>query len=112
MKYISLLALLTAGLWAHDARLHQANATTGDVTSVRDGSFDLKTAKGTVKVTYDAKTKFEHGGKAADKDHLAKGAHVGVIGTKLASGQLVAKEILLGVEQEGKDSHKAADHKH
>ena len=110
--------LASASLWAHDSRLHQSNATTGDVVAVADQSFDLKTAKGNVKVTFDAKTKFEEGGAPVDKNHLIKGGHVGVIGTKLATGELVAKEVLLGVEQDsdhaakGKTKGAASEHKH
>lgn len=94
---LTLGMVAAAGLWAHDARLHQANAVTGDVVAMGADSFDLKTAKGTVKVTLNAKTKFEDAGKAADRSRLGKGARIGVIGTKLPSGELVAKEVLLNV---------------
>lgn len=111
------LGMLTfTSLWAHDARLHQANATTGEVTSVGSDNFDLKTAKGSMKVTFSSKTTFEHGGAKVDKSHLAKGDHVGVIGTKLPTGELVAKEILLGIEESGKEApgkgKAATEHKH
>ena len=111
------LGLLAApGIWAHDARLHQANATVGDIVSVGTDSFDLKTAKGNFKVTFSAKTKFEHEGAVVDKGHLAKGGHVGVIGTKLPTGELVAKEVLLGVEADEKKApgkaKAATEHKH
>lgn len=117
--YVMILTLGLLGstsMWAHDARLHQANATTGEVTSVGSDNFELKTAKGNVKVTFSSKTTFEHGGAKVDKSHLKKGDHVGVLGTKLPTGELVAKEILLGVEESGKEAPNkakaATEHKH
>jgi hypothetical protein len=108
--------LVSTGIWAHDARLHQANATTGEVTSVASDNFDLKTEKGNVKVTFSSKTSFEHGGAKLDKSHLMKGDQVGVIGTKLPSGEIVAKEILLGVEESRKEAPNKGkaptEHKH
>jgi fructose-specific component phosphotransferase system IIB-like protein len=99
------LVILAGAALAHDPRLHQANAYTGEVTAVGSGSFDLKTKTGNWKVTYSATTTFEHGKAKVDKSHLKKGDTVGVIGTKLPNGELVAKQVLLGVEEE-------ADHKH
>jgi hypothetical protein len=100
------LVILATAAWAHDPRLHQANAFTGQVMSVGSGSFDLKTKTGNWKVTYSATTTFEHGKAKVDKTHLKKGDTVGVIGTKLPNGELVAKQVLLGVEDE------EAEHKH
>jgi len=96
-KLVATVLLLTALGWAHDPKLHKGNATTGTVAAVNTGSFDLKTPTATFKVTYDAKTKFEHGNAAVDASHLKKGESVSVIGTKLPTGELVAKEVLLGV---------------
>jgi hypothetical protein len=116
LTIVALGFMASAALWGHDARLHQANATTGEITSVSADSFDLKTAKGNFKVTYSTKTKFEHDGKAVDKTHLTKGTHAGVLGTKLPTGELVAKEVLLGISDsadEPKGKAKAAtEHKH
>ena len=121
MRQLYAATLLTLGMlvagsaWAHDARLHQPNATLGDITAVGADSFDLKTDKGDFKVTYSTKTTFEHDGKKVDKTHLVKGDHVGVIGTKLPSGEIVAREILLSVEKEGaetKGKAAATEHKH
>jgi hypothetical protein len=106
--------LVSGAVAAHDAKLHKGNMITGEITSVGAGGFELKTKTGAVKVTYSSKTKFEHGGQTVDKSHLSKGAHAGVIGTKLPTGELVAKEVLLGIEApkakgaSGKDS----GHKH
>ena len=92
-------ALLANGLLAHDAKLHQSNATTGQVTAIAKDSFDLKTDKGNFKVTYSSTTVFQHGGTKVDPSRLTKGAKVGVIGTKLPTGELVAKEVLLNVDE-------------
>ncbi len=110
--------LLTASVRAHDPRLHKPNAVTGEITSVAADGFELKTKTDTIKVTFSSKTKFEHGNETVDKSHLGKGARVGVIGTKLPSGELVAKEVLLGLtEAKGSaatksDKKTSTDHKH
>ena len=124
MNRLNMTALLLAGLlatasaWAHDPRLHKANAVTGEITSVGANSFELKTKSETIKVTFSNTTKFEHGKEVVDKSHLAKGDQAGVIGTKLPTGELVAKEVLLGLvaDKSGAaakaDAKTGADHKH
>lgn len=98
IKTLLMLGLLTsASLSAHDPRLHKPNAVTGEITSVDADSFELKTKADTIKVAFSSKTKFAHGKETVDKSHLAKGDRVGVIGTKLPTGELVAKEVLLGL---------------
>ena len=96
-RLLAAALFLTALCWAHDPKLHKGNATNGVVAAVNPGSFDLKTSTATIKVTFDSKTKFEHGNAAADQTHLKKGESASVIGTKLPTGELVAKEVLLGV---------------
>jgi|SRR6185369_2014743 hypothetical protein len=97
------MALLTTLASAHDASLHKGKATTGEVISVAADKMELKTAAGPVTVTLNDKTKYEHGNKAATKSHLVKGEHVSVFGTKLPTGELVAREILI----DAPDSHAA-----
>ena len=82
--------LAPASIWAHDPKLHKPNAVTGEIASVAGDSFELKTKTDTIKVTFSSKTKFEHGKETVDKSHLVKGDRVGVIGTKLPTGELVA----------------------
>lgn len=96
-RLLAATLLLTGLCWAHDPKLHKGKATTGVVAAVNAESFDLKTQAATIKVTLNSKTKFEHGDAAVDKSHLKKGDNVSVIGTKLPTGELVAKEVLLGV---------------
>ena len=104
---LMLCLLAPASIWAHDEQLHKPNAVTGEIASVADDSFQLKTKTDTIKVTFSSKTKFEHGKEAVDKSHLKKGEPVGVIGTKLPTGELVAKEVLLGLPEPKKDgAHK------
>lgn len=94
---LALLAPVTA--WAHDPKLHKGNSITGEIASVTSHGFELKTATGNIKVTFSGKTTFEHGKDTVDKSHLRKGDRVGVIGTKLPSGELVAREVLLGLPE-------------
>ena len=119
MTTVLMLGLLApVSSWAHDPRLHKPNAVTGEIASVATDSFELKTKTNTIKVTFSSKTKFEHGKETVDKSHLAKGDRVGVIGTKLPTGELVAKEVLLGLTESKEDAAKKTDkgakreHKH
>lgn len=122
MTIVMTLGLATVcGLYAHDASLHKGKATTGEVLSVAADRIEVKTATGTVKVSFTEKTKFEHGKSVVDKTHLEAGDTISVFGTKLPSGELVAKEILLGVSKPadtmdhskmGQTSKPAAEHKH
>ena len=56
---IGLLAPSLAG--AHDASLHKGKATVGEIVSVSADKIELKTAAGSVTVTLNDKTKYEHG---------------------------------------------------
>lgn len=109
------------GLNAHDASLHKGKATTGEIVTVATDRLELKTPAGMVKVSFTEKTKFEHGKVVVDKTHLKTGDTISVVGTKLPSGELVAKDILVGVSQPtdkmdrskmGKNSKPATEHKH
>jgi hypothetical protein len=88
-----LLAFATL-LSAHDAKLHKGNATAGEIVSVTPANIVMKTAKGNVNVTLNKATKFEVGTAAVDLKQFKKGDKIDVIGTKLATGELVAKEVL------------------
>ena len=81
---------------AHDASKHKGKPVQGEVSSLTSDGFELKTATGTIPVTFSSKTKFEHGNTIVDKTHVTKGGRVQVFGTKLPSGQLVAREVLIG----------------
>jgi len=112
------IALLVAGvmsvslLSAHDEKLHAGNATQGEIVSVAGNTVVMKTATGNVKVVLNKDTKFEKGGQAVDVNHFKKGDKVNVIGTKLVSGELVAKNVMMSVPP-AKAAGKAAEvHKH
>lgn len=81
---------------AHDASKHKGKPVQGDVVSTADDRFEVKTETGVVPVKTSSKTKFEHGDATVDRTHVSKGAHVSVFGTKLPSGEMVAREVLIG----------------
>jgi len=97
---------------AHDPSKHKGKGVQGEIVSVANDRIELKTSAGTKTVTINEKTKFERGSAQATKSDLKKGDGVTVFGTKLASGELVAREILLS-NAEHQDGHKEkAAHKH
>ena len=90
---------LPAAALAHDASKHKGKPVHGEVASVTKDGIELKTTTGTVPVTFSSKTKFEHGDAVVDKTHLTKGAHIAVFGTKLPTGEMVAREVLIGAAE-------------
>ena len=90
------IALAVGVAGAHDAKLHKGKPVEGEIVSVDGQKLELKTAGGVVPVTLSAKTKYEHGSQTVTKTHLKKGAHVSVFGTKLATGEMAAREIVIG----------------
>jgi hypothetical protein len=103
-KFVLFSILACGVLSAHDAKLHKGKATEGEIVSIAANKMELKTATGVVPVTLSAKTKYEHGDETVTKSHLKKGEHVSVFGTKLATGELVATEVVMG-------AHEAEHHK-
>ena len=99
--------VVVGALSAHDA---QGPATKGQIVSVAGDSFVMKTDKGNITVTMNKDTKIEHGDKAVDKTHLMKGEKVTVYGTKLPSGEFVAKEVMMGAAPAA--SKEKTQHKH
>ncbi len=86
--------LVSSALYAHDARLHGDNASTGEVVAVTKDGFDLKTKTDTLRVKYLSGTKFELDSKAVSKSPVRKGQRVGVIGAK-ASGEITADQVIV-----------------
>ena len=107
MNRLLLMTLILAGMaapWnlqAHDPSKHKGKATEGEILSVAADRFELKTAAGNTTVLLTDKTKIEHGDQAVAKDHLKQGLRVSVFGTKLPTGELAAREIVLS----GKTAH-------
>jgi hypothetical protein len=94
---VALLATSTVAS-AHDERLHGKNALTGEIVSSTADGFQLKTKTDTVTVKFSSKTKFEHDKKEVDKTHVQKGDRAGVIGSKLPTGEVMANQVILGLE--------------
>jgi hypothetical protein len=104
------LIVVPASAWAHDASKHKGKATQGEVLSVSGDRIELKTATGTKTVTLTDQTKFEHGNKTMTREDLKKGDQVKVVGTTLASGEIVAREVLMAgpeAQHTHTDSHGA-----
>jgi len=80
----------------HDPSKHKGKATKGEVVSVASDRLELRTADGVKTVLITEKTKFERGDRAAALADIKKGESVTVIGTTLASGEVAAREVLLG----------------
>ena len=112
MTVLAAGAISLSTLSAHDAKLHKGNATEGEVLSIEGSKMVVKTAKGNVNVTLNKDTKYEMGDQAVDLNHFKKGDKVSVIGTKLASGELVAKEMMMSMEPAKGAAHTEGDHKH
>jgi hypothetical protein len=84
----------SSAVYAHDARLHGDNASTGEVVRVSKDGFDLKTKTDTIKVKLAKTTKFELDGKAVDKNPVRKGQRVGVVGAK-AGDEVTAEQVIV-----------------
>src|SRR5581483_6815319 len=111
MSYKIFLALALIGVlrvstaYAHDVRLHKGKPTVGTVESLSDNGLTLKTAKGNTPVTFQEKTKFERGDAQASAQEIHPGDQVTVFGTKLPSGELVAREVLLPTTNAKGETH-------
>ena len=94
---LALVGLLgaPAAVHAHDASLHKGKPTKGEVTAIEDNGVQLKTAKGTMTVTFQDKTAFERRDAKAAREDIHKGDQLTVFGTKLPTGELVAREVRL-----------------
>lgn len=101
----SLLATAAPG-YCHDPKYHKEHPFVGSVSSLNDKGFTLKTDKGDVPVVTNEETKFEAGtnGEKAAKSDLHESQKVTIIGTRVESGDLVAKEIMIdkGQASEGR----------
>lgn len=98
--------------WAHDPSKHKGKATIGEVTSVGDDRLELKTATGTKTIMITETTKFERGNEKIVKDDLKVGDQVTLFGTTLATGEVVAREILLTKSEVRDGKSKRSGQKH
>jgi hypothetical protein len=110
------LALLSLALpfaaSAHDPSKHKGKATEGDIVAVAGDRIELKTAKGPLTVTFADALKVERGNHAIDKSQLKKGEHVAVFGTKLPTGELIAREIVAAPSAKTGAGNKGGLHPH
>lgn len=104
------LLLGSTQLVAHDDKIHKA--TIGIVAAATADGLDLKTKDGVVKVKYSSKTTFELHEKPAEKSAVKIGDRVGVLGSKLPTGELMANEVILGVPEPKASAAKKEEHKH
>lgn len=89
------VSMLTESVaFAHDASLHKGKPTMGEIISVEGKDLKLRTVSGVKTVTVTDDTKVELDDKPGESQELKVGDHLAVFGTTLASGELVAKEIV------------------
>jgi len=105
MTLLFAVLLIPSAARAHDPSKHKGKGVQGEIVSIVNDRIELKTSAGAKTVTINEKTKFERGSAQVTKSDLKKGDGVTVFGTKLASGELVAREILLSVA-EHQNGHK------
>lgn len=92
---------------SHDASKHKGKAVEGVIKAVSVDKIEIKIAAGSITVALTTTTKIEHGTELVDRSHLKAGERVAVFGTKLASGELVAREIVIAASP---GDHTAGDH--
>ena len=91
------VVVLAGGLAAaHEQSFHKGHPREGEVVSVSNDGLVMQTAKGNVSVTLSHSTTVERGDERVARDAIHTGDHVSVFGTTLASGELVAREIVIG----------------
>jgi hypothetical protein len=96
---IGILAMLLAApltLMAHGPEKHKGKATTGTVTSISGKNLSLKTKAGFKTVSVTDKTRILDGETSIEFSNLKAGDALTVHGTTLASGEIVAEEIMKG----------------
>lgn len=102
----------TTLMMAHDPSQHKGTPTRGEVTSIVGDRMEVKTAKGVKTVVLNEKTTFERGKAKATVSDFKKGDRVAVLGTTLASGEIVAKEVLLDTGAPATGQKHDPSHKH
>src|SRR5262245_3760075 len=98
-----LALLVPSAARAHDPSKHKGKGVQGEIVSIENDRIELKTSTGLKVVKLDDKTNLEHGNQKMAKEDLKKGNQIKVIGTTLASGEIVAREVLMT----GADDHSA-----
>jgi len=112
LTFLFLALLIPSIAPAHDPSKHKGKGTKGEIVSMTGDRIELKTSAGAQAVTINDKTKFERGNDQVTKADLKKGDQVTVFGTKLATGELVARQILLASPEQPDGREHKADNKH
>jgi len=104
---VSLLIVSSSAL-AHDSN-HHGRPVAGKIASVNDQGFVLSTDDGPVQITVTGTTSYGKGEAKAERTDLRVGEEVLVYGTKLESGELVAKDVHLTEVFKGSGDNKVAE---
>ncbi len=92
---VAILALLSSSmLLAHDPKKHKGRPIAGTVEKLTDKGLEFRTEKGTKTVLFTDKTVFEHGDHKVNRSDVKANEHLIILGTTLATGEIVAKEVL------------------
>lgn len=108
-----LTCIMGAGVsMAHDPSQHKGTPTKGEILSISGGKIQVKTEAGVKTVSVNEKTTFERGKAKTSLSDFKKGDRVAIMGTTLATGEIVAREVLLDAgASTPSDKHEPA-HKH
>ncbi len=101
-----------AVMMAHDPSQHKGTPTKGEVVSIAGERIELKTDKGVKTIALNDKTTFERGKAKASLSDFKKGDRVAIMGTTLASGEIVAREVLLDTGAAAPGKKRAQAHPH
>jgi len=101
-----------AVVMAHDPSQHKGTPTKGEVLSIAGDRIEVKTDKGVKTIALNDKTTFERGKVKASLSDFKKGDRVAILGTTLASGEIIAKEVLLDTSAPAAGQKRDQGHKH
>lgn len=101
---VAIFALLSSSmLLAHDPKKHKGRPTAGTVEKLTDKGLELKNDRGTKTVIFTDQTTFEHGDRKMSRSDVKANDHLLILGTTLATGEIVAKEVLWAPESAAKE---------
>lgn len=112
LSFVIFLALAQSSeAYAHDLKYHKGKPIEGTITQLTSDGFGLKIDGESIKVKYvDGVTIEDEHEVSERKEDLHVGSRVAIFGTKLASGELVAKEIHLHSHDDGDET--SPNHSH
>ena len=92
---VGAVALSSSVSFAHDPSKHKGKPLVGEIVESSASSFTLKTPSESVKVTINDKTRIEAVNREGTFADLKSGDVAHVFGTRLANGDMVAREVVL-----------------